>query len=783
MRTVTATFSDGTSHRFEGVPDTATPDEVLARLKQQFPGKTVTGLDGGRNPSKAPAVPGRKVGDMPGFMESEPQQAGWQHITDAGAVLPGDQLNPVPAAPVAPAAPEPELDPESQRHMNRAVTHGATADSTPRSRQLSEDAARQAEIDALKQEVRDLAKIKMAPVERSRMKRVINDKIAALEAQQSSDPYSTVGGTAGAVVGGLAGAPLGPGGGIVGSMGLGLIGTLVGAAKYARENNFTQQERDDYLKTKGIESIAFDAVGNLTFGTVKGVVHLAKGTPAFVAALKLLGGKVGRATGAQRIIGAPAGEKVFSGTTEAEFKKANEEAADLLNTGERAVPTSAFTGQMTIGEAAGRAKAPGEFAAAGREGKGILEGQIAELLKNIKGPRSREYAGTALRETLDEVEDAGKARMRPVWEELSQMRGAETVDYREVRDMARELLALNAKAKVKILVGEKLDWARRLAGREAPSEGAPLTFKGAEVLTQRDAAATADRMAWLSPGEAHDVLTKLKAIVRDADSPTAPNSEMRAFAQQAAGKLHTALDKALAHDPKFAEARDFYKRMMDTLYDPALAAARRGGESNAASRAVKVGEVEGLDALERVRTLASDLQPTGGVLADKAIEAHRGAVGDFVEQYAGTPEAMAHLHSQMAKPGFRRTFQAAVPDPANRLILERFSAAAQALQQNAARGGGGFGVEGAGATAGRVAGYAVGAPNTLSLVGRILAAVTTRKAAEAYTRPEMQVIMPRATAWLLNAARGAGRPLSEVPQEVRDLATALGIEMQGEEAR
>lgn len=50
-RKVTVTFSDGTTHVYDGVPDDATPDQVMSRIGTDFAGKTVKGLDGGKTAS------------------------------------------------------------------------------------------------------------------------------------------------------------------------------------------------------------------------------------------------------------------------------------------------------------------------------------------------------------------------------------------------------------------------------------------------------------------------------------------------------------------------------------------------------------------------------------------------------------------------------------------------------------------------------------------------------------------------------------------------------------
>lgn len=47
-RDVTVQFGDGSSHIYQNVPDNVTPDQVTARAGQDFGGRQVTGIDGGR---------------------------------------------------------------------------------------------------------------------------------------------------------------------------------------------------------------------------------------------------------------------------------------------------------------------------------------------------------------------------------------------------------------------------------------------------------------------------------------------------------------------------------------------------------------------------------------------------------------------------------------------------------------------------------------------------------------------------------------------------------------
>lgn len=57
-RSVVVTFSDGTSHTYDGVPDTATPKDVNARATADFK-KGVTGVEAA--PAPAPAKPAADV--------------------------------------------------------------------------------------------------------------------------------------------------------------------------------------------------------------------------------------------------------------------------------------------------------------------------------------------------------------------------------------------------------------------------------------------------------------------------------------------------------------------------------------------------------------------------------------------------------------------------------------------------------------------------------------------------------------------------------------------------
>jgi hypothetical protein len=48
MRNVTVSFADGTTHQYSQVPDNVTPEQITARVAQEFSGQTIANIDGGR---------------------------------------------------------------------------------------------------------------------------------------------------------------------------------------------------------------------------------------------------------------------------------------------------------------------------------------------------------------------------------------------------------------------------------------------------------------------------------------------------------------------------------------------------------------------------------------------------------------------------------------------------------------------------------------------------------------------------------------------------------------
>jgi hypothetical protein len=702
------------------------------------------------------------------YKELDAKQKSFPRAT-AVANVPAEQFNPgepveqtawsTPQPGVLPnlATPQneiPVLDDESRRMQAKNEVFAATGEQTPFGNVLANDRRLQEEINTLK-----LQRAELYRTGGLRAGREINAQIAALEAQQSSDPYATAGGTAGAMAGAVGGAAMGSavpgigtaGGAFTGSMMGGFLGTLGGALVYANKENMTPKQTSDYLFKQGITSMAFDAVGNIVFmGGSKVLGKIAKDSAPGRALLKLMGGSLEPKLKAPREAYLP-GERVFKDTTEDQLRDATTAGARIISSTKSTPSAGQLTGDPGLIEGVVRSKDPGGFAAVRREQEDLLEDRVAKEIARMRGDGSK-YAGTDLRKVLDDTESTVKQRLAPVWDELRNMRGKESVDFSEVSTWAKQLLDTNANAKVKTLTGEQLGWVRKLA---AGGKG-------------------------MSPGEAQDVLTKMLAIARDAQSPTNPNSEMAGFATKVAGMIRSKLDDALASDPKFAEARELYRDMMTTLYSPVLDAARRGGESAAGRKAIKLGEVEGVQALDDLLRLTGKVDKLAGSnLSATAGAAHRGATSEFFEKYAGTPDALARLHGQMGNPDFRKTFEATVPDATNRKIIENLSQAAQLAQRNKGMSGS-FGVEAGASSLGRAVGQSINAPNVGSMVGRLMVMLSSKDSAKAFTTPEIKVQLPRLTAWMVHAARGGGRATEPVPEWVVDTYKQLEAELKGQ---
>lgn len=69
MRNITLTFEDGSTHQYQNAPDEITPDEVMARASSDFPGMTLSNVDGGKASTNEPVfkaleVPAPTVGNI-----------------------------------------------------------------------------------------------------------------------------------------------------------------------------------------------------------------------------------------------------------------------------------------------------------------------------------------------------------------------------------------------------------------------------------------------------------------------------------------------------------------------------------------------------------------------------------------------------------------------------------------------------------------------------------------------------------------------------------------------
>lgn len=68
-RNVTVTFDDGSTHVYQNVPDSVTPDQVHARAAQDFAGRSVTALDGGKGTAPDSTQPSTVSPPSGGFLD------------------------------------------------------------------------------------------------------------------------------------------------------------------------------------------------------------------------------------------------------------------------------------------------------------------------------------------------------------------------------------------------------------------------------------------------------------------------------------------------------------------------------------------------------------------------------------------------------------------------------------------------------------------------------------------------------------------------------------------
>lgn len=650
----------------------------------------------------------------------------------------------------APPGYQDEATAESQRHLNRQT--GFATQATPT---LTVAQQKQKQYDDIKQQIaqfeRQARELQvqnpggMNP-ELSQAEAEVRSYITELQKQLPPDRASQ-GGMIGGIVGGAAGAfaPF-PGGVAVGNIIGGAIGNVIGGLVDAKREGMTEDEKLAYLKKRGIEQVAFDSAGNLLFyGGGRLIRTISKSeAAAYDAAVKALGGEkslIGSGLNAPREAILP-GQRVFNTTKPEGLQQLAERGVQAISDENATVTAGSLRGEAGFGESVARAKDPAHFAINDLKLSDRVTGKVKQVIDRFRGQGGKaEFSGEELTGALQDLEDATKRTLKPVWEELASMRGkgAETVDIRELNDFARRALAENAKAKIKVLDGEKLDWLRKFAGQTAPAEKGNFTFKGAEVLAKNAEKDAANKMAFLSPGEAQDVLSKLLSIQRDLRSSTTPNSELSAFVAQFSGRLRNSLDNALASDPKFADARDLYKTMMDTLYDPAFDVARRSVGSTGGRKVIKMGEVEGVRALTALEDFAKTVDARAGTsIASNAAAAKQGAIADFAQKYFGTADGLRQIAKKSQDDEVQRTLQEILPDPADRRMVEMMAQAAQIVQR---RVGGGAAAAGTDATAAAVGRTVAGAAG--SVLARTAAIFTPRFVAHAFTTPRLRQELPR----------------------------------------
>jgi hypothetical protein len=51
-RDITVTFANGSQHRYQNTPDSVTPEQIIARVAQDFPAQRLTNIDGGSRPEQ-----------------------------------------------------------------------------------------------------------------------------------------------------------------------------------------------------------------------------------------------------------------------------------------------------------------------------------------------------------------------------------------------------------------------------------------------------------------------------------------------------------------------------------------------------------------------------------------------------------------------------------------------------------------------------------------------------------------------------------------------------------
>jgi hypothetical protein len=614
-----------------------------------------------------------------------------------------------------------------------------------------------------------------------------------------------VGSIVGSVLGATAGTALGP----VGSFAGGTLGSAAGTYFGAYMDAIDKGVAPELAREVATEETGVDILWSLGGGIAfkiggKLVATIADGDLARKALLSIGFKPVANAADAkvlpgQAVFGTGVEDAALR-TTPKQLQQDAVEGSKYLVDAKTAPTAGQLTGAPSLGEKSARTRAPLPFRQGEAAQEGLLSERIAATRAGVKGPASTEFSGTQLKSVLEDTEKTVKETFAPVWQTLANSRGIKIVDMTDVKEKAAKLLADEGSFKV-------LDAAeRRLLARMAKGDNT------------------------ISPAEAHELQSKLFGKARDLDRATAPNSELRSLFTDFAAATRNALDKALDDAVKsgamkgsdlalITQARDTYRDMMKTLYDPALDNVRRAADERVAGKITAIGDVapsRALDALgdfanpaAAVRASLPAIEGPGGAnalaafnagaerigkmsaeeqaqfaakhgisavgdagtmarpLADRVREAQAGIRAEFLQKHMGTPEKLRDLPNKMQDPDFSRTFIAQFPSNEDRRMIERLSQAAQIAGRAVQAAGGAGGSQQMASMAGR---YVTGGPVGAAL-GLLVLMSTAEGMAKAMTRPALKADLGVVTAYLLRAAPSigatSGADMLAMPEKVK----------------
>lgn len=488
MRTITATFDDGTSVQYNNVPDEVTPEQVLARLKNEYPKRTVSSLDGGRGAPAEAAAPPPAVDQTPLAPRMEPNLRN--------------------AAPVTAGA-----SPEFQNNLDL-------------SRQLARLQAQKAALYSVRG---------MTPVQKQQAFNDLNNQIEALRQQVPTD-LADVGGTVGNVVGGvgagLAAAPAAPAtagvgtalASAAGATAGGFLGRAAGAYAQMARSNFNDAEKAAYLDDKlGLKNILIDAAGNLVFMGAGGALGAVGRNTAFGRAiLRDLGFMVkqavpGEASAMKPAFGEAGSTAHSTITSKAELDAAAARAAETLSTGEVTATKGAITGAPSRVEDLAKRLNPADVKARQEALNAELEKRLADYRGLIEGQQAGETPGHTLEKAFNGLEQRVKAFASNAYGRLRDIGS----------DVGVDISAIRAAAKARL--------ENAAPGTVPPGEKTALEniLKNPDVIT---------------PEAAHDLQSVLGAESRDLAKPGALDTRHKKaidmLAQDIRDALSTALDNA-----------------------------------------------------------------------------------------------------------------------------------------------------------------------------------------------------------------------------------------------